>query len=101
MLLLRGGYRRDRGRRPVPLVGWSSAIKCPEIVCQRLTYRGVISIYSIPNPDPPYVVLPPVSVRYMVKVASVGISSGQLELMGPLPPIHLLSKIQLGHLVLS
>ena len=76
MLLLRGGYRRDRGRGPVPLVGWSSAINCPEMVCERLTYRGVISIYSIPNPDLSYVVLPLASVRYLVKVASVGISSG-------------------------
>ena len=69
------------------------------MVCQCLAYGGVVSVYSIPDPDPLYVILPLASVRYLVEEASVGVSSGQLELTRLLPPIHLLAKIQLSHLI--
>ena len=84
---MREGYRRNRGRHPIPIVGRSSAVKSPEMVCQRLAHGSLVSIYSIPDPDPPCVILPPASVRHLVEKAGVGVSSCQPELARPLPPI--------------
>ena len=93
VLLLREGYRQDRGRRPILVVGWSSIVESIEMVCQRLAHRNLVSIGSIPNPDPLYVIMPPASVCHQMKEAGVGISRGQLELARLLPPVHLLAKI--------
>ena len=93
MLLLREGYCRDRGGRLVSMVGRSSAIESPEMVSQCLAHGSLVSIYSIPDLDPPYVTMPPASVRHLMDETGVGVSSGQPKLARLLPPFHLLAEI--------